>query len=83
MLRPDAHVFSTAQHLELATQLVDTSFGPIVTKVASRLLSFGAATLSELARETQLPLPQLRSSLMVLIQQNIVRSSARPISSRS
>ena len=78
MLRADSHSFCTRAHLELASQVVEASFGPIVAKVASRLLSFGPLSLVELGRDTRLPPAQLRNALLVLIQQNVVRSTARP-----
>ena len=65
-------------HLELATNVVESSFGPTVAKVASRLLSHGNQTMAELgAALPNLPLPQMRNILLVLIQQNIVSSGVR------
>lgn len=75
----DAHVFCTRHHQELARHIVSASFGPIVSKVAGQLLSHGAASLAELGRETALPPSQLRNALLVLIQQNLVRSTPRYI----
>ena len=65
MLRPDAHSFSTRAHLELAAQVVEAAFGPIVAKVAARLLSFGPLTLVELGRDTRLPPSQVRNALLL------------------
>jgi transcription initiation factor IIE alpha subunit len=63
--------------LQLAHLILEADFGEVVASVGLRLLSHGAAHLSDLARALQLPKSQLRSSLLVLIQHNIVSCVAR------
>ena len=55
-----------------ASQILRADFGEVVEKVATRLLVHGPAGLKDLGRALQLPLAQLKNSLLVLIQQNIV-----------
>ena len=62
MLRADGHVFCTRAHLELASHIVEWTFGSVVAKVAVHLLSHGAQSLSELAKEIALPPSQLRNA---------------------
>ena len=71
-------VFLSHAHLELAGHILRADFGEVVETICSRLLTHGAATLSELIHAVQLPPSKVRTSLLVLLQHNIVHCVARP-----
>ena len=69
--------YCTQAHLNVAAHLLRSDFGPVVAAVCGRLLSHGAATLSDLSRSVGLGLPQVRNALLVLLQQNLVKCVAK------
>ena len=71
--------FCSAAHLEVASHIVRADFGPIVATVCSWLLSHGAMPLPELVQGTGLQLSQVRNSLLILLQHNIIKAIARPV----
>ena len=72
-----ANPYCTQAHLDVAMHLLRSDFGPVVANVCGRLLSHGAANLSDLSRGLGLGLSQLRDALLVLLQQNLVKCVAR------
>ena len=74
--------FTSDAHLSVAAHILRSDLGPIVQEVASRLLLHGAATLGEVIQGVSLPQVQVRNALLVLIQQNIVKCTARAIQGR-
>lgn len=74
--------FTSDAHLSVAAHILRSDLGPVVQEVASRLLLHGAATLGEVIQGVSLPQVQVRNALLVLIQQNIVKCTARAIQGR-
>ncbi|KAJ6846186.1 DNA-directed RNA polymerase III subunit RPC3 isoform X2 [Iris pallida] len=62
------------QGLALAETVVKFHFGEIVSKVVGCLLHRGSLALPEIVRFVRLPPPQVRSSLLALIQHNCVQA---------
>ncbi|KAJ6811467.1 DNA-directed RNA polymerase III subunit RPC3 isoform X2 [Iris pallida] len=62
------------QGLAHAETIVKSHFGEIVSKVVGCLLHRGSLALPEIVRFVRLPPPQVRSSLLVLIQHNCVQA---------
>ncbi|KAG9451911.1 hypothetical protein H6P81_004815 [Aristolochia fimbriata] len=64
-----------SQHgVSLAVSIITTHFGDQVGKVCGCLLRAGPLTIQEIARYTELPHPQLKNCLLVLIQHNCVQA---------
>ncbi|KAF5195877.1 Dna-directed rna polymerase iii subunit rpc3 [Thalictrum thalictroides] len=62
------------QHgIKLAVNIISTHFGTLVTKVCECLLRKGTFNLPEIVRYTELPVQQVKHSLLVLIQHNCVQ----------
>jgi DNA-directed RNA polymerase III subunit RPC3 len=73
----EAAFFAASAHFSTAANIIRDDFGPVVEKVCTHLLSHGTKTLPEVGRGVELSPSQVRNALLVLIQQNIVRSIAR------
>jgi DNA-directed RNA polymerase III subunit RPC3 len=58
--------------VRLCRMLVRESFGPVVERVAVALLRKGKLSLREAIVETKIPLVQVRDSLLVLLQHNLL-----------
>eukprot|EP00803_Ostreobium_quekettii_P005618 evm.model.scf_375EXC.8 EVM.evm.TU.scf_375EXC.8 scf_375EXC:81591-82527(-) len=57
---------------ELAAKILKDLFGDIVAATGKCLLDKGALTFGQLITASQLPLSQVRNSMMVLLQHNYV-----------
>ena len=78
MLRADGHVFCTRAHVDLASHIIEWTFGSVVAKVAVHLLSHGALTLAELAKELVLPPSQLRNEDVEVSDIEVTTDQRRP-----
>jgi len=70
----------TRAHLAVARHLLVADFGQIVADIGTRLLSHGPTSFIELLRALQLPKSQVRNSLLVLIQHNLVKCTEKVVS---
>ncbi|KAI4378151.1 hypothetical protein MLD38_015673 [Melastoma candidum] len=60
--------------IKYAVHIVSTNFGDLVAKVCECLLRRGPLTYQNIARSTEISLPQVKNCLLLLIQHNCVQA---------